>query len=76
MAGTLNEAIKDAVTLVNSHSGETSVWLSFEDDPVGIDFVANAARVSGNRFEFQSGFETYSGSFEELAGIRAEVIRH
>lgn len=72
----LTEAVKDAVSLVNTHAGETTVWLSFEDDPVGIDFVANAARVSGDRFEFQAGIDTYTGSVGELAGIRAEVIRH
>lgn len=69
-------AVRDAVKLVNLHAGQTCVRLRFADDPSEIDFVANAARLGEGWFEFQAGFETYSGSFAELADIRTEVIGH
>jgi hypothetical protein len=70
----LRRAVMQAVDLVNSHSGKTSVHLRFADDPAAIDFVANSARMQGGKFEFQAGFETYAGSVEELSDIRTEVI--
>ena len=72
----LRRAVAQAVDLVNSHSGQTSVHLRFADDPAAIDFVANAARLQGATFEFQAGFETYGGSVEELSEIKTEVIGH
>jgi hypothetical protein len=72
----LRRAVAQAVDLVNTHSGQTSVHLRFTDDPAAIDFVANAARLQGAKFEFQAGFETYGGSVEELSEIKTEVIGH
>lgn len=72
----LRRAVMQAVNLVNAHSGQTSVHLRFADDPSAIDFVANSARIQGERFEFQSGFETYGGAVEELSDIKTEVIGH
>ena len=76
MNSELRRAVVEAVDLVNSHSGQTSVHLRFADDPAEIDFVANSARLQGARFEFQAGFETDGGSVEELSGIKTEVIGH
>lgn len=72
----LNSAVAEAVSLVNRHSGETSIHLCFADDPAGIDFIANAARLDNGRFEFQAGFETYGGAIDELANIEAVRISH
>jgi hypothetical protein len=72
----LQRAVANAVTLVNSNSGQTCVRLRFSDDSPEIDFVANAARCDRGNFEFQAGFETYGGSVEELSDIRAEIIGH
>lgn len=72
----LRRAVAQAVDLVNTHSGQTSVHLRFADDPAAIDFVANAAHLQGAKFEFQAGFETYGGSVEELSEIKTEVIGH
>lgn len=72
----LQRAVRSAVSLVNSHAGQTWVHLRFSDDSGDVDFVANAARISDGRFEFQAGFETYGGSVHELSEIRAEVIQH
>ena len=74
MSPELRRAVAQAVDLVNSHSGQTSVRLRFASDPADIDFVANSARLRGGLFEFQSGFETYGGSVEELSEIKAELI--
>jgi len=71
----LRRAVAHAVDLVNSHSGQTCVRLRFSGDPAEIDFVANAARMKDEAFEFQAGFETYGGRLEELSDIRAELIR-
>lgn len=76
MSFELHRAVKQAVELVNAHSGQTSVHLRFADDPADIDFVANSARMLGEKFEFQAGFETYGGSVEELSDIKTEVIEH
>lgn len=70
----LRRAVMQAIDLVNAHSGQTSVHLRFADDPVDIDFVANSARMLGEKFEFQAGFETYGGTVEELSDIKIEVI--
>jgi hypothetical protein len=72
----LTTAVADAVRVVNDHRGETCVRLLFAGDPEGIDFIANAGRFQDGRFEFHAGFETLSGSVEELADIRAEIIKH
>lgn len=71
----LQQAVADAVRVVNDNSGLTCVRLRFAEDQSEIDFVANAAQVGQGRFEFQAGFETYGGAIEELDDIRAEVIR-
>jgi hypothetical protein len=70
----LRRAVADAVRLVNSHSGRACVSLRFSEDPAEINFVANAARMQGEAFEFQAGFETYGGKLDELSGIRTELI--
>jgi hypothetical protein len=71
----LQRAVMDAVNLVNTHSGQTSVRLLFNSDEMPeLDFVANSAVLRGQQFEFTAGFETYGGSIEELLDIRAEVI--
>ena len=71
----LRRAVADAVELVNSHSGRTCVSLRFSQEPTVINFVANAARMHGEAFEFQAGFETYGGQLEELSEIRTELIK-
>lgn len=70
----INDAIERAVNLVNTHAGQTNVSLRFQDDPVPIDFIANGASFQGGTFEFQAGFETYSGRLDELQEIRSELI--
>jgi hypothetical protein len=70
----LRRAVMQAVDLVNAHSGQTSVHLRFANEPVDIDFVANSARIQGEKFEFQAGFETYGGTVAELSDIKTEVI--
>lgn len=72
----IQKAVSDAVALVNTRPGNTSIRLRFADDPYELDFVANAARCCDGRFEFQAGYETYGGNLEELSDIRAEVIAH
>lgn len=73
----LQRAVADAVRLVNTHPGQAGVRLEFRSAEFGqVDFVANAAQLEGNRFSFSAGFETYNGTIDELARIRAEVIRH
>lgn len=71
----LQQAVADAVRVVNDNSGLTCVRLRFAQDQSEIDFVANAGQIGSGRFEFQAGFETYGGSIEELDDIQAEVIR-
>ena len=72
----MQRAVANAVNMVNLHSGETSVRLRFRSDESEpeLDFVANSARLSEGGFEFTAGFETYTGSFEDLAEIHAELI--
>jgi len=72
----LHRAVAEAIDVVNAHSGQTTVHLRFADDPAELDFVANAAALRDGSFEFHAGFETYSGSLEELSDIRTEVIGH
>ena len=73
----LHRNIADAVKLVNAHSGQASVCLRFHSDELAeVDFVANSASLQGDRFTFTAGFETFDGTVTELAGIRAELIRH
>ena len=72
----LRTAVEQAVNVVNTHSGQTSVHLRFSDDPGGVDFVANGARLQGAVFEFEAGFETYGGLVDELSEITTEVISH
>lgn len=75
MSVELQNAVNSAVNLVNHHSGQTSVHLRFNDgEPAEIDFVANAASLSGRSFEFVAGYETYGGSLDELVEITAKVI--
>ena len=74
MSSELRRAVMQAVELVNTHAGQTSVSLRFADDPADVNFVANSARLQGITFEFQAGFETYGGSVEELSDIKTEVI--
>lgn len=71
----LTRAVAEAVNVVNSHQGETTVWLRFANgDPEEFDFVANAAKLTGNSFEFQAGYDTFSGTVDELREIRVQVI--
>ena len=70
----IRAAVDEAVRIVNANAGKTCVHLQFAGDPVGVDFVANAATMQGGSFEFQAGFETYGGMVDELAGVRADVI--
>jgi hypothetical protein len=70
----IRAAVNEAVKVVNANAGKTCVHLQFAGDPIGLDFVANAATFQGGAFEFQAGFETYGGSVEELSGVRADVI--
>ena len=70
----LNQAVRDAVDLVNSNAGHTSVHLMFHDDSSALDFIANSARLQGPMFEFNAGFETYGGRIDELSDIRFEII--
>ena len=72
----LRTAVEQAVNVVIAHAGQTTVHLRFSGDPGGVDFVANAARIQGASFEFQSGFDTYGGSVDELSDIKTEVIQH
>ena len=72
----MQQAVTDAVALVNTQPGNTCIRLRFADDPYELDFVANAAHLLDGRFEFKAGFETYGGGVDELSDIRAEVIEH
>ncbi|MFN0136264.1 MAG: hypothetical protein ACKVS9_09130 [Phycisphaerae bacterium] len=72
----MQQAVNDAVAMVNTQPGHTCVRLRFEGDPYEIDFVANAAAIAEGRFEFKAGFETYGGAVDELSDIRAELISH
>ena len=74
----LQRAVASAVDLVNTHSGETTVRLRFNDDDTEpeADFVANSASLNNGAFVFTAGFETYSGRIGDLAGIHAELIGH
>ncbi len=76
MGAELRRAIAEAVDVVNSHSGQTSVHLRFVNDPSEIDFIANSGRLQGGIFEFQAGFETYGGSVDDLSEIKTEVLGH
>jgi hypothetical protein len=71
----LKRAVAEAVDQVNTHSGRACVHLRFNSaDLPELEFLANSARLMGEKFLFTSGFETYDGSIEELASIRTEVI--
>ncbi len=73
----LEQAVADAVRLVNNHSGQTNVTLRFNSAEFGeVDFIAHTASLKGDRFVFSSGFETFDGRLDELSHIKAEVIRH
>ena len=74
----LQRAVANAVDLVNRHSGETTVRLRFrsEDPQPEVDFVANSASFDEGAFVFTAGFETYSGSIQDLTDIRTELIGH
>lgn len=72
----IQQAVADAVHLVNHNSGGTAVKLMFADDPTAVDIVANSAKLYGDTFEFVAGFESYGGMLSELRGIEAKVITH
>ena len=73
----LQQAVADAVNLVNTHSGQASVRLWFNSAEFGeVDFVANSASLQGDKFSFAAGFETYDGLVAELANIKTELISH
>lgn len=73
----LRKAVSDAVDLVNSHSGATSVRLEFKVAGLPpLDFVANSGIFEGDRFMFTAGFERYDGSIRDLKHIHAELISH
>lgn len=74
MNAELTREVTDAVTLVNRHAGAACVRLVFADDPAELDFVASSASLSGDEFQFRSGFETFSGTVGDLKQIRVEVI--
>ena len=73
-ANEIHTALRQAVRTVNDHAGETCVHVRFANDPQVIDFVADAARLIDGAFEFQAGFETLSGSVDEIESISAEMI--
>ncbi len=71
----LQRAVSHAVNLVNTHSGNASIMLRFKDsDGADIDFVANSARLDGEKFLFTAGYEEYAGLIEELSAIEARLI--
>lgn len=75
-AVSIKDAVASAVDLVNRHPGEASIVLRFGGvDVPEIDFVANSARLEGERFMFTAGFEKFDGSVRELSDIRAELIQ-
>lgn len=69
----IRQKIADAVQLVNDHAGRATVHLLFKGESE-IDFIANAARLEGEAFSFEAGFESFSGSLDEVGDIRTEVI--
>lgn len=71
----IEREVSKAVDLVNTHAGKACVFLEFEDQ-FDVDFVANSATYRNGAFQFSSGIETYSGSVEELAKIRVELIKN
>lgn len=71
----VQQAVADAVDLVNTHAGRTCIRLRFEGDLDAVDFVANAAKLQEGRFEFQAGIETYQGMVSELSEINAHLIQ-
>ena len=73
----IQQAVADAVSLVNTHSGQTSVHLRFNStDLADVDLVANSASLQGESFAFTAGFETFNGTVTELADIKTELISH
>ena len=76
MLADLRSAVELAVDSVNSHSGETCVWVRFAGDPNEIDFIARSAQFKDGHFEFQAGIETLAGEINEVTGIRTELITH
>ncbi len=74
-AEALRKAVLDVVELVNAHSGAASVRLEFNSEvEPKVDFIAHAAEFDDDKFTFTAGFETYSGTLDELEGIRAKLI--
>jgi len=72
----LRQAVLNAVDLVNTHAGQTSVHLHFTGDNSGLDFIANSASMHGSQFEFQAGYEKIGGEVKELSNIKTEIIQH
>lgn len=70
----LRKAVVDAVSLVNTHSGQAAVTLRYNADDYPVDFVANSGAFQGDKFVFTAGFEQYAGTLDQLADIRAELI--
>lgn len=71
----IEREVTKAVELVNTHAGKACVFLEFSDQ-FDVDFVANSATLRNGAFQFSSGIETYSGSIDELAKIRVELIQN
>lgn len=69
----IRQKVADAVQLVNNHAGRASVHLCFKGESE-IDFIANSARLDGEAFSFEAGYESFSGSLDEIANIRTELI--
>ena len=69
----IRSAVANAVDLVNANAGRATVHLLFHGEPE-LDFVANAARLEGDIFKFEAGIEAFSGTVDELAEIRAELV--
>lgn len=74
MSAEISRTVSNAVTLVNQHAGAACVRLQFTDDPIELDFIASSASISGDEFQFRSGFETYSGNVSDLKHCKVEVI--
>lgn len=70
----IRRAVADAVALVNKRPGRTMVRLRFAEDALEVDFVANSAKLEGERFTFMSGVEAYEGNLREIAEASAQAI--
>lgn len=73
MTPPIRSSVADAVNLVNGHAGRATVHLLFKGESE-VDFIANSARLEGDEFSFEAGFECFSGRIDEVAGIRTELI--